>query len=290
MADPNKPKKDDLNTPTNAERAYDVGSFIAKTTATVLAPIGGGVLAAGYDLFVKNPATKRTNNFLVDLDQRVTEMEAAGLISVKDLENNEVISSLLLQAIQTATRSSGEKKIEALKEIVIKGITSKEAASAFEAQVMLTLADRMTEHHIIALHWKSIRPHGYGLEDFENDSSGNARKVLHYGQPVFENANELIDPVIIYKSQIIGRAPFFLYVEKSSKIAFEFAEQELTSLGLTERVYRTENYREDRKIKQRTTNDIVDVKLSSRGKYFLEYAGIAKIDKKITLKKSGSKE
>lgn len=185
QADSTKAASDDLNASTNAERAYDVGSFMVKATAGVLAPVGGGVLAAAFDLIVTDPAIRRRDKFLTDVNERLTEMEQSGVIRAKDLEDSEEISSLLLKAVQTATRSSGKQKLEALKEIVVKGITAKEAASASQAQVMLALVDRITEYHIIALNWRSAPRRQYSPGQIRDNIPEGARQSLHYGQPVF---------------------------------------------------------------------------------------------------------
>ncbi|MBM3605434.1 MAG: hypothetical protein FJX25_11985 [Alphaproteobacteria bacterium] len=105
MKDPTKAARDNLNTSTNVERTYNVGSFITKATAGLLAPVGGGILNAMFDLIVTDPAVRRRDKFIMDVNERLTEMEQLGLISAKDLEDNEEISSLLMRAVQTATRS-----------------------------------------------------------------------------------------------------------------------------------------------------------------------------------------
>lgn len=277
QVDSTKAASDDLNTSTNAERAYDVGSFMVKATAGVLAPVGGGVLAAAFDLIVTDPAIRRRDKFLTDVNERLTEMEQSGVIRAKDLEDSEEISSLLLKAVQTATRSSGEQKLEALKEIVVKGITAKEAASASQAQVMLALVDRITEYHIIALNWRSAPRRQYSLGQIRDNIPEGARQSLHYGQPVFTDKQSLQEPVIVYQ---YGVSDFVLYVERASKTAFDVAEADLIALGLTKPIYQMEEYLEGRKRGKRQTNTIIGAEISELGKHLLRYVGLMQEEQK----------
>lgn len=268
MTDPYKAKPDDLTKSTNAERLYDVGTFLTKATISILAPVGGGMLTEAFGLIVADPAVRRRDNFLMDVDARLTEMEQAGFIRMGDIENSEEISALLLQAVQTATRSSGERKLEALKQIVVKGITAREAASASHAQVMVALVDRITEHHIIALHWHSAPRRAYTLGQLESNSVQGAWESRHYGQPVQNSREGLIDPVSVYYQ---GHNEFGLYVERSSKVAFEVAEADLIALGLTKHVYQFEEYFEGRTRKRRKTDKVIGAEITDLGKHLMTY-------------------
>lgn len=262
---------DSLNTSTNAERLHDVGSFLTKAVVSIIAPVGGGILTEAFGLIVTDPAIRRRDKFLMDVDERLTEMEQAGFIRLGDIENSEEISALLLQAVQTATRSSGERKLQALKEIVVRGVTAREAAGASHAQVMLALVDRMTEHHIIALHWHSAPRRAYTLGQLESNSAEGAWESLHYGQPVQNSREGLIDPVSVYYQAHNG---FGLYVEGSSKVAFEVAEADLIALGLTKHVYQFEEYVEGRTRKRRKTDKVIGSELTELGKHLLRYISL----------------
>lgn len=262
-----KPENDNLRTSTNKEHLHRVSSFLLKASAGILAPAGGGVLSAMFDLVVSDPAIRRRDKFLVAVDKRLTAMEQAGLLHARDLEDNEEISALLLRATQAATRSSGERKLSALKEIVVKGVTAKEAAGASYAQVMLALVDRMTEHHIIALHWMKVPKRLYTLGQIRDNPQPGMRESLFYGQPVYTDKSSLVNPSAIWSYD----SEFSLYVEHSEQVAFHIAEADLSALGLVEPVYRLKEVKEGWKSFREPSSEIVGHKVSSLGEHLLDY-------------------
>lgn len=264
--------KDDLKVTSNSEKLYRVASFLFKATSGALAdPSTSAVLNETFDLIVTDPGVRRRDRFIVALDERLTELEKAGIITVQDLEDSTEISALLLRSIQAATRSSGTRKLQALLEVAIRGVTSKEASAASNAQVMLSLVDRMTEHHIIALHWMTLSKRNYTLGQFMDRTVSGARESLHYGQPVYEKPDGLKNP-----SKIHSFWPdFAIYVEYDDRVAFEVAEADLRALGLTEAHYKTESFMVGRKVHQRQSSVVAGHKVSKLGMHLLSWMGIA---------------
>ncbi|TJZ82022.1 hypothetical protein [Paracoccus hibiscisoli] len=271
MSRSGKDAKDDLRVATNSERLYKIGSFFFKATAGVLTdPSASTVLNETFDLIVTDPGVRRRDRFIMDLDERFTMLERAGMITVEDLRNNEEVSALLLRSIQAATRSSGARKLEALKEVVVRGVTSKEAASASHAQVMLTLVDRMTEHHIIALHFMTLPTRFYNPTRLMKYPASGERESFHYGQPVQDTPKGLTNPSEIRTLD----GEFILYVEHDERVAFQVAEADLRALGLTEADYKIETYEVGKKTRKRKSSEVDRYVVSQLGLHLLSYMGI----------------
>ena len=68
-----------------------------------------------------------------------------------------------------------------------------------------------------------------------------------------------------------GHNEFGLYVERSSKVAFEVAEADLIALGLTKHVYQFEEYFEGRTRKRRKTDKVIGAEITELGKHLMTY-------------------
>jgi hypothetical protein len=257
---------DDLSRESHKEHLYKVARFLTKGAGGILAPIGLSTLVSeSFDLFVKDPATKRRDRLLMDLMEQVARLTQDGRLSISDLQDNDDVAAVLVRATQAAVRSSGEEKLRALREAALKGMLSAAARVASPAQVIIGLLDRMTEHHVIRLEWE-IRErmfYTYGDLDAESERGEAARRNLFYGQPVFSSPEGLASPLQLHSGS--GRSVF---VEKDDHSAFQLAQADLVAMGLMEPLYRQEEYRDNEDpllIKSRPVAEVAGYRISQLG-------------------------
>jgi hypothetical protein len=169
---------DDLSRESHKEHLYKVARFLTKGAGGILAPIGLSTLVSeSFDLFVKDPATKRRDRLLMDLMEQVARLTQDGRLSISDLQDNDDVAAVLVRATQAAVRSSGEEKLRALREAALKGMLSAAARVASPAQVIIGLLDRMTEHHVIRLEWEIRERMFYTYGDLDAESSEEKRRA-----------------------------------------------------------------------------------------------------------------
>lgn len=110
-------------------------------------------------LLVGGPSTRKRDAFMSDVMLRLSHLEEQGKVRLKDLEDNDEVSALLLQAAAIAQRSAGSEKLKALKDAAIRGTCSPTERTA--ATVTINALDRLSDVHIYILK---------GMERFSSDT------------------------------------------------------------------------------------------------------------------------
>lgn len=164
-------------------------------------------------------------------------------------------------------RSSGEKKLQALRDAATRGLIGEDRAKAAAAQLVVGLLDRMTEFHVIILLWEGGPRRSYSLGQIKD--CDEARRSLFYGEPVYTEPSLLDEPVALRRELDLG-----IYVEKSVKTAFDLARADLAATGLLQPVLKTEQVLEGRTMKRRRTPDIAGYELSDLGKFACEFIAV----------------
>lgn len=258
---------DDLSKSSSGERAYSLSRFLGKTLSATLAPVGLSEISSELiDLLVADPAVKRRDRFISDLERRIRSLEEDGSLSISDLENNEEVAALLFRSIQVAMHSSGQKKLLAVREAAINGIISAAGQNANPAQMIVNLIDQMTEYHIILLVWENSARQSYTVAQVRDEGGEEARRACFYGQSVFTDPSKLNFPVCIY-----DWGDLRLYVEQSDYTAFKIAHTGLVAMGLLRPVLRKESYTVDRVVERRTTPEIAGYEVSDLGKFVYSF-------------------
>jgi hypothetical protein len=90
----------------------EIGYAIAKGGIASV-PVAGGILSELFGIAVTDPATKRREQVLQDIDQRLNQLEKEGLDTIS-LANNEEFLSVVLQAYNIAIRTHQADKKAAL--------------------------------------------------------------------------------------------------------------------------------------------------------------------------------
>ncbi|MDF1633756.1 hypothetical protein [Mycoplana sp. MJR14] len=99
----------------------------------------------------EDPRCAAYRYFAVSLAERLRELEQSSSLDIGDALSKPETQPLLLSAFETAAKSIGEKKLEALRNAAIQGIF--ERSYPFDLSVMVfSLLDRVTEGHVLMLH------------------------------------------------------------------------------------------------------------------------------------------
>lgn len=257
-----------LAKPDNAEEFYKFSKFITKSIAGGLAPVGlSGLATEFFDLVVSDPAVKRRDRIIVEIVNRLVQLEQSGRILLSDLEGDEEVAALLFKTVQAAMRSSGENKLLSLRNAAVRGIAEKSPTGANAAQTVVSTLDRMTELHVIALSWLKNSNNHYtigAIADGPVDSV--ACRSCFYGQPVTRDKASLKDPVMVWYHPQSS-----LYVERREHDAFALAHAELVAMGLLSPIYKKRARQVERRVEYETTSEIETYEVSQLGTFVLKY-------------------
>ncbi|MCD2183107.1 hypothetical protein [Rhizobium sp. GN54] len=99
-----------------------------------------------------DPRCAAYRHFAIALAKRLRELEQTSSLDIGDALQKPETQPLLLSAFETAARSIGEKKLEALRNAAVQGIF--ERSYPFDLSVLVfSLLDRVTEGHLVLLHF-----------------------------------------------------------------------------------------------------------------------------------------
>jgi len=184
---------------TNDEKAYRASTLLYKSL-TGLVPGGGALLGQVYDALVANPSTQRRDRMLMEVWQGLCELQERQLLSPSDLEGDDSIRAIILQAVQAAVRSTGATKTEALRNIVLNAARHK-PENRYRAMIVLSVVDRMTEAHI------SILKEFGELPEPRQMPTESAAMI---GVPFLEDAQALAKPFRTVTGQYVDREAIYV--------------------------------------------------------------------------------
>lgn len=256
-------REDDLSKISALEHLFKTARFGTKA-AVGLVPIPGlsSIAAELFDLVVSDPAAKRRDRFLTSLADRLAALEADAVIKLESLLDDENIAAVMYRSAQAAMRSSGERKLVALRNAAIRGIVGSTPEKSSQAQTVIGFLDRMTEHHVIRLAWEAKAEVFYTMGEVMDPANEIARRSFFYGQPVTDSPEALIKPVCLRSWPGGG-----IYVESDQAMAFELALADLVAMGLMTPVLVEEEYLEGREVRRRLTPRVHGYRISEMGRY-----------------------
>lgn len=254
---------EDLSKPDQFSQGYKALRFLWKSMASLLPPGFSGTTAELFDLVITDPAVKRRDRFIMELGKRLDELAEKKLFEPIDMLNNDDLSAFLLHSIQIAIRSTGEKKLVALRETTARGTVAAGEEQRAAGYMFLGLLDRLTDYHLILLSWEatprlSARTYGEVKQGFFDE--------LHYGQPTSGDPSSLREPHRVFSFEGVSR-----YVEADSYRNFSLARYDLAALGLMEPVLKKERAYEGRMVKTRLTPEVAGHQVSAFGRALLAY-------------------
>jgi hypothetical protein len=251
---------DNLTKLTAEEKKYKALKFLLKSAVGAV-PGVGGLSNELFDLLISNPAQKKRDEFMISLAKQLDSLSQKIDIDLENLVNNDGVSAFLLQAIQIAMRSQGTKKLEALRECSARGTVAPDEETRSPYHIVMNILDRLTEHHIILLHWEAKPYSSITLGEMRKGTK-DALASLHYGMPTFKDPEKLSEPHII---SIYGETN--RYIEKQSYKNFQLAKADLIAMGLFEPVLKKEYFKiSQHEVSSRITPEIAGYQLSELGK------------------------
>ncbi len=110
--------------------------------------IGGGV-AEFYSTYIVSPSQKRLCNFLKKFIDELQSLEAQiSSFSIKSLHENPSFNTILLQALEIVKRNHQEKKLEALRNLILNSVLQ----DSIEDDMKLLFLDWIDELKVSHLH------------------------------------------------------------------------------------------------------------------------------------------
>ncbi|MDP8963442.1 MAG: hypothetical protein M3O33_05535 [Cyanobacteriota bacterium] len=144
MTDPNSEKL--LKTTTS-----DLLYALSKGSISLI-PVAGGVLSELVSLLVTSPATKRRDRWV---EQQLAEAfkligQKADYSLIKDLHENDLFLTIVLQATLIAGRTHQKEKLEALKNAVVNSVLTNAPEESLQL-MFLNFVDTFTPYHLTML-------------------------------------------------------------------------------------------------------------------------------------------
>ena len=162
----------------------DVAHTIAKAGLSAI-PIVGGPAVELFQNVIQPPLEKRRSEWMVQVGEKLQELEAAGL-KLEDLQTNDEFVSAVMHASQIALRTHQTAKLDALRNAILNIMKGQAPEEALQ-NVFLNLVDSFTELHLRILkvfQAPSTQP---------NMSMGGLSSVLEHNIPELRGRRELYD-------------------------------------------------------------------------------------------------
>lgn len=130
----------------NKDKLKDIGYTITKAGLGSI-PIAGAVASELLSLIVASPLEKRRDKWMIDIGERLKELEQKGKIDLTTLQDNPIFIDTVLQTTQLAIRTSEKEKINIFQNVLINCALG-EAPDQSEIQIFLYLIESYTVWHI----------------------------------------------------------------------------------------------------------------------------------------------
>lgn len=166
-----------MSTEDSDEKLARVGTFLAKSLVGLLP--GGGVASEIVSLLIGDPGARRRDRFLAEIVERLERLESIGRINLSEMAEDDRVGAILLQAIQIAAKSYGERKLASLRACALAGacIESHRALSS----VVLGVVDEMTDLHLYILHEIKRASKRYAMRDLSESTIYHHMLSRSYG-------------------------------------------------------------------------------------------------------------
>lgn len=110
----NKPTPREILKPTKGDAAH---SGIKAALSSI--PFVGGAISELFSLGMQSPLEKRKDDFIISLDERISELEDGGVLSSKYIIVDDEFIDVAAHALPIAIRNSSPEKLNALRNAVI---------------------------------------------------------------------------------------------------------------------------------------------------------------------------
>jgi len=162
----------------------DAAHAIAKAGLAAV-PVIGGLAAELFQNVIQPPLEKRRTEWMVQVGEKLQELEKNGL-KIEELQENEEFISAVMHASQIALRTHQNEKLDALRNAVLNVAKGQAPEEAFQ-NIFLNLVDSFTELHLRIL--KVFQ----NPEPPQNMSMGGLSNVIERNIPELRGRRELYD-------------------------------------------------------------------------------------------------
>ncbi len=160
-------------------------------------PVAGPVISEVFASIFESPLARRRTEWMYKVTEVLNELMDSGVLTEKDLQQNEVFVSTVSQACTIALRNHQEEKLCALRNAVKNTALTTCPEEDFR-QLFLNFIDVCTVTHIRLLHlfagpeaWARAN----GIEFPSGWHMGGMRQVIEHAYPDLKDRQGLYDPI-----------------------------------------------------------------------------------------------
>jgi len=143
-------------------------------------PIAGGAAAEFFNAIISPPLEKRRQEWMEEVAECLRKLEESKGISLDDLIMNEVFTTTVMQASQSAIRNHQKEKIDALRNAVLNAALPTSPNDSLQ-QMFLNFVDTFTVWHIRLLKF------------FDNPAEGIKAKGLNLGNITMGGLSHILE-------------------------------------------------------------------------------------------------
>ena len=159
-------------------------------------PIAGGAMVEFFNSMFEGPLSKRRTEWMIQVSDELNEILENGVLTEKDLQENESFISTVAQACNISLRNHELEKLEALRNAV-KNSALPNCPDDDCRQLFLNFVDVCTVTHIRLLQFFDFPARWFQSNDIipPNFSMGSLTRVLEVAIPSLQNRRELYEPI-----------------------------------------------------------------------------------------------
>ena len=161
------------------EAMLDVAEIVGKTAVSLI-PIGGTLATAIFDTVKGNSLAKRQEKWRMTLEDRLSKIEE----TLENLGNNELFTTALVKATESAMKTASEEKMEYLANAVVSSISHD--LDEEKMVIFLGLLEKYTISHIKIIYFFNNPTRFDGISS-NNYVMGSPSTVLFQVYPELNN-------------------------------------------------------------------------------------------------------
>lgn len=173
---------------------WDAALAIVRALVSAVPAVGSPAVEL-MSLLLVPPIERRRSEWMEAVAKKLLQLEEEQRLVLVDLPRNEAFVDTVLNASQAATRTTSNRKREALRNAVLNAALA-EAPDETKRHMFLMLVDEFTEWHLRLLELFSDPPawfHSRGRSVAEQMLTGSLMRVLRDAYPEAEEHQDLLD-------------------------------------------------------------------------------------------------
>jgi hypothetical protein len=128
------------------ETKSDTAHAVARAVVGSI-PVVGSAATELFNKLITPPLEKRRNKWMKEIGESLSKLEEAGVITLDNLQGNDVFIDVVMQASTMAIRNSHEEKHEALRNAVLNSALP-DAPDESKQQMFINWIDELTSWHL----------------------------------------------------------------------------------------------------------------------------------------------